>query len=704
MVCSVFRRCAVRFSQYSGLGQYVHPNGNMQNNGASLTNEQVAQLQRNEDIKRLSVGGSADSSNRASFDQNYSALSGMPSGMNPSLAYMPNRQNGHSFQQGYDYASHGNGNANGLQPQSGGQQPGHTWAQTYPSNNGSSGFAGHYNTNINNPPVSIKTENTLSALGGHDNTYNNSVPTTISQHTNHWNFQPETLQQISQKLNNFCFGNGALANARNTPDIPKILSPEFIDHLLNLHMEFETHFPVIHVPTFRREAAYEGLLLAMITVGAVYSDRLIASQVRDLMDFTRSVIESRSEVLGMLAHEKQTGTTFDSLQTTVSNSFEEINAIYILHVLSTWHGTPIQRERARTQFPTLVELVRRLGLTSPSTGHAFSILHQSNLVAENVNLQNFNWNLWVQQEQRSRLLYAVYLTDAALVIYFNSLPLFRVDEIRVPLPADDAAYEALNAQECAEALGLHGPNIAMQRNAHGTRRLKQPEMHSALLALRHPTYSLQPSSTNLYGKFILVHALQCQLSLAQKQAVDGMHFNLQGAVFPSSTPSTPLSQHDWVSRAGGSAPQSASNSGTATPVDGYSSQSLKDTILSLEKWKAHWDADYQAQQPSNPHARLGFCRDAIHFYWLAKCLLKRPTLEANAAPDQRFSYIMQLLQVVKKWVMTDSAQRGELLGSASEIDVNYGLTDLTLDMSQLFKPMKEHWSSASTQMAKIEHN
>lgn len=704
MVCSVFVGAQSDSYDTSGLGQYgVHPNGNMQNNGAGLTAEQVAQL-RNEDMKRSIAGGSADSSNRASFDQNYSAMSGMPSGMNTPLAYMPNRQNGHSYQQAYDYASHGNGNANGMQSQSGGgQQHGLTWAaQVYQPNNAPSGFASQYNTNINNPPVSLKPENSYSTLGGHNNTQHNTNPTNSQNQINHWNFQPATLNEISTKLSSFCFTDDAMKNARITPDIRRLLSPEFIDHLLNLYMEFELHFPVIHIPTFRREHAYEGLLLAMLTVGAVYSDRLVASQVRDLMEFTRSIIEGRSEVLGMIMQERRSGTFYDQIQTTDSDPFEEVNAIFILHVLSTWHGTPIQREKARTQFPMLVDLVRRLGLTSPNTGEGFSVLHQANLVSENVNIQNFNWNLWVQQEQRSRLLYAVYLTDAALVIYFNTIPLFRSDEIRLPLPADDAAYQARNAQECAEALGLHGPNIAAQRNPNGTRRLKQPEMHSALLALRHPTYSMQPSSTTLYGKFILIHALQCQLSFAQKQSAEGLHINLHNAAFSSNTSS--LSQYDWVNRSGGSAPQSANNSGTATPVQDNSSQSLKDTITSLEKWKVHWDADYQSQQPSNPQARLGFCRDAIHFYWLAKCLLKRPGLEANAAPDQRFSYIMQLLQVVKKWVLTDSAQRGELLGSASEIDVNYGLTDLTLDMSQLFKPMKEHWGSTTTQIVpKVEH-
>lgn len=645
-------------------------------------------------------------SNRTSFEQNYSGALGMPSGMNPSLAFsMPNRQNGHSYQQGYDFASHGNGNANGLPPQSSGQQQGLTWAQMYQSNV-PTGFAGQYNPNITTtPPVSIKSEPSTSSANAHNNNIYSSHPS-APQPPNQWNLQPDTLEQISNKLNNFCFADGHQSNGRHT-DIRKLLSAEFINHLLNLYMEFQIHFPVIHIPTFRRAAAYEGLLLTMVTLGAVYSDRLVASQVREFMEFTRSLVERKSRVLGILLQENGGGSSYDSIGSS-SADFEEINAIFMLHVLSTWHGTPVQREKARQQFPMLVELVRRLGLTTPSTGESFSILHQSNLVPENVNIQNFNWDLWIQQEKRSRLLYAVYLTDAAMVVYFNSSPLFRIDEIRVPLPADDAAFEARNAQECAEALGLHGQHVALQRNPSGTRRLKQPEMHSALLALRHPSYSLQPASTNLYSKFCLIHALIVQLTVAQKQSSsEAGQINLSNSAFSASGPSTPLSQHDWVGRTGlHSAPQSGNNSGTATPIEGSSnsSQALRDIMLALEKWKSHWDADYQSQQPSNAHARLGFCRDAVHFYWLAKCLLKRPVMDVHTAPDQRFSYVMQLLQVVKKWVMTDSAQRGELLGSASEIDTNYGVTDLTLDMSHLFKPMNQHWGASSVNTVTKKEN
>jgi hypothetical protein len=168
--------------------------------------------------------------------------------------------------------------------------------------------------------------------------------------------------------------------------------------------------------------------------------------------------------------------------------------------------------------------------------------------------------------------------------------------------------------------------------------------------------------------------------------------------FSASGASTPIAQHDWIGRATldgtGSGTQSANTSGRATPV-GESSQMLKATIQALEKWKQSWDEDMRIQYPPSApqQPRLGFCRDAVHFYWLATFFLKGRGIDPQMAPDQRFSYVMQLLHGVKKWVAQDSAQRGELLGSASEIDTSYGVTNLTLDMSQLFKPINQHQNS-----------
>jgi len=418
------------------------------------------------------------------------------------------------------------------------------------------------------------------------------------------------------------------------------------------------------------------------------------------MDLAKVVIEGNSKLYAKISREfnRENGYSNEGFGANVSD-VEEITAIFMMHVLATWHGNPFQREKARRQFPLIVALAKQAGLTQPLG--SLSPLHQPNI--ENINLSSFDWNAWVQQEKRSRLMFCIFLVDAAMVIYFNIEPLLDTLDIRLPLPADDAAWDAVNSSECADALGLNGPIVARNRNLEGSRRPKQPEMHSALRALLHNIYDLQPGTTNLYSKFILVHALHIHLWTAQRQlSQEPNQLNNNGLQFPSSGTSTPVGQNDWVMRAidaTGSGVSSANTSGRATPVEatGQSTQShqlLKVVNHAFDKWKKAWDEDMAHQYPPNSQSlrRFGFCRDGVHFYWLAKYLLqKNHALDWNMAPDHRFSQVIHLLTSVKSWVVSDSARRGEELGSVSEIDKDYGVTDLTLDMAQLFKPInKQH--------------
>jgi hypothetical protein len=114
-------------------------------------------------------------------------------------------------------------------------------------------------------------------------------------------------------------------------------------------------------------------------------------------------------------------------------------------------------------------------------------------------------------------------------------------------------------------------------------------------------------------------------------------------------------------------------------------------MTALDKFKSNWDHDMAAQFPPSPTInprRYGFTRDGIHFYWLATYLLKSTrATDLQMAPDQRFAYVMHLLKSVKQWVSTDGASRGEELGSVGEIDASYGVKDVNLDMTQLFRPL-----------------
>ncbi|KAK4644377.1 hypothetical protein QC761_304240 [Podospora bellae-mahoneyi] len=455
--------------------------------------------------------------------------------------------------------------------------------------------------------------------------------------------------------------------------------PDNIRHFLEQYTNYHVHFATVHIPTFRALDAYVGLLAAMCIVGACYSDRTPPDNIREIMEVLRTSFESSSLLFrASLAQDEGFAQTYDWAS---NSALEEFQAIAHVQVLFTWHGTAAQRQRARRIWPLIANLARKAGLLHLSQGESsFSPLHQSSFASQNFPVSQFDWQRWVGQEARVRTMYLIFIYDAALGLYFNCGPEFTPFDLRLPLPADDAAWEASNAVECAEALGLCGPAAAERRNPDGTRRTTQPEMRMVLKALLDNNYRVLPGSTNLYGKFILIHAL---LDIMRQVQLEG-----RNAISRSSTP---LPTNAWfVDAQGSSVPH---GSGRTTPTDIAANlvdpQTLKTLITALDKFKANWDHDMAVQFPPSAAAylgRYGFCRDGIHFYWLATHLLRTTRhVDLVMNPDQRFARVIHMLKSVKNWVLTDGAARGEDMGSVGDIDEAYGAVDTTLDMTQLFR-------------------
>ncbi|KAI6855794.1 hypothetical protein KC318_g22246, partial [Hortaea werneckii] len=188
------------------------------------------------------------------------------------------------------------------------------------------------------------------------------------------------------------------------------------------------------MPTFKLTDAHNSLVLAIICVGAVYSPRVNVDQVRQMMDFVKATVVSNSGVYSRFTsgHTEGLGDA--------SWDIEELQALQIFQTMFIWHGDPSQRQSSRDEFPTLVRIAKASGLfeTAPPGHYAYSELHQDQTNLTTVNTTNFNWHAWLEQEKRNRVLYLLFLTDAAMVMYFNYMPQFNPLEIRLMLPADDA--------------------------------------------------------------------------------------------------------------------------------------------------------------------------------------------------------------------------------------------------------------------------
>lgn len=564
------------------------------------------------------------------------------------------------------------------------QQSGLDWSQMFQAGAHHTYVNTQFTPNLGQTQIGIKTEPNAGP-GTTDDSFNEVLG------SSNWGMPPNLqnpYNQLSDQILNFFYPPNQAIDPTSA-GMNLYFSPDNIRDFLDKYTHFHVHTPLLHVATFKIMEAYTGLLAGMCCIGACYSDRVTAANVREMTDFLRVALERDCRMMSFaeLQNSEQRPAT--------KSDIEQLQAVLLMCIILMWNGTPQQRERARQIFPLLASNTRKLDLFHPVTHPSvLSPLHQPNFDPSGFSSADFQWGTWIQQERRVRLMLGVYLCDSAMGLYFNLPSQLDPFELHLPLPCDDVAWDADNAKDCASALGLNGPEAAREKNQYGTQRPKQPEIDSALKAFLHPSYQIQPGSTNLYGKFILIHAI---IALIRRAQVDGNAAQLYNYGTPP--------PHDWMIPVGAS-------SGRATPVDGAGQnidpESLKALCIALDKFKSNWDVDMVTQFPpsmggTNNPRRHGFSRDGIHFYWLAKYMLKHTRLtDLQLAPDARFMQSMQLLKSVKAWVMSDGASRGEELGSVGEIDDQYGTLDLTLEMAQLFKPLPQVVDDAGTASVKTE--
>ena len=533
-------------------------------------------------------------------------------------------------------------------------------------------------------------------FGGHDGGHQNGYYVSSTDGTQYgpslWqnSLEADPLQLKSDRLVDFCFPAGALQDENN---LSICLTAEYVKHFLELFTNFQGHFPYLHVPTFKFLEAYDGVILAIICIGAVYSDRVSQQQVRELMQRTREGIHRTSRLLNT-----QDWTNLDPRLLLAGVEFEELQALLMLQTISIWHGRADQRAAARQDSDYLFDLVKRLQmleLASPDDTIAFSYLHHiHNPQQIHDSRYQWNWYSWIEQEKRSRFMYLVYLLDAALVIYFNCIPQFAPTDIGLPLPCDDEAWDAVDADACAIALGLCGTDAQREVNSTGSLRPNQMHLQEAMAVLHNASATVEPRSTNVYSKFILIHGLHTEIWQVQKQSSLASSTNTDPT---DQSPSGPL----------------------ATLARQY--KSLGTAII---RWKDSWDMDMQIQYPAGPDhkntpRRRGFSRDGksnlelfrlhssttclqppmdtllvltassgVHFYWLAQAFLKPPrALDWRLPADVRFQQVMHGLMKAREWARTDGYQRGEEPGSVYDIEDDYASDGIELDMRKLFRPL-----------------
>jgi hypothetical protein len=322
------------------------------------------------------------------------------------------------------------------------------------------------------------------------------------------------LHNLAQSLLDFCFPIAPLLSNQQPGEayayegLKNILSGDNIKEFLFEYRHYHSHWPLIHIATFDPFSANPGLVLAMCCIGAVYSDRLGPAEVRWLMERVRESVLRTSQVYKLAqAHQMA------DLDHHLAAITEEVQALVLLHSQFLWHGSQQLRQQVRDDVRALANVTRSASLFQPLSrdNPNTSALHQPGPVTgEEVN--SWNWNHWIENEKRARLTAYIYLIDASSTIFFNTQPRYDVNSITVPLPADDAAWEARTSEDCASALGLRGPS-AQTDNESGSKRAKQLALSEALCVLNRACPGQFPErATNAFGKFSMSLVLQSSLT------------------------------------------------------------------------------------------------------------------------------------------------------------------------------------------------
>ena len=452
---------------------------------------------------------------------------------------------------------------------------------------------------------------------------------------NGWNPSVSILSQTA-RLTSFCQLDGS-----EDPDarlLASFLAPENIEFYYTHYRDFHAHWPFINIASLNVATAYEGLLLAMICVGAIYADRTTVYEVRRCLKYVKRVLKQTE------AFRLSCNPLLDAShsQDKKSQIIEQLRALTIVDGV-VWHGDDEMRDDVLQCCSGYLRLARSMGLFTHErlNNQVYSPLHQPR-ARVSTSIEEWDWKVWLHEEQRVRLVMHLFVLEAALAIFFNCPPTVDPAELRLCLPADDVAYDATNAQDCAHALGLCGAKMQQHVNVAGTRTSIQPGLSTFLEHLWQPSASDMLITTNALSKFIIIHALIVQIYTARRSVALGQP-----------------------------------------------SRNLNSVIGALNRWRGIWHRDNAFQYPSHAPPRSGFGRDAEPYYFIAKLkLLGPPTDLIETSPAKRCQRVMTVLSQVKaRLAAEEHARKGGRAPDAQSTIISYGTDDLTRDMRLLFAPL-----------------
>ncbi|KAF4556315.1 TSF1 transcription factor-like protein [Elsinoe fawcettii] len=124
-----------------------------------------------------------------------------------------------------------------------------------------------------------------------------------------------------------------------------------------------------------------------------------------------------------------------------------LHAALIFTELASWSGDKWQMDIAMGQRGMYAAMLRHSGVLDRTTYPPQGSFSDGQTNADHM------WNLWIQQESRSRLVYSWAMVDQELALFHDTSPLFSVTEFGIALPHNEELWRAKSAGEWTSLMG-----------------------------------------------------------------------------------------------------------------------------------------------------------------------------------------------------------------------------------------------------------
>ncbi|GAO16581.1 hypothetical protein UVI_02019810 [Ustilaginoidea virens] len=623
-----FQKCSIRRGNPTGASHLSHPQAHVKKNtqaqkAAGLGNE--GDMQHLNGMNNMPADGMVhpfgivpvnDGMSNMPGDQNQLSRSNSHGGhpqdrnnMAPSMGapqpYGANVSNSMNNQQMPSYSMPPGQNGMPMYGGSNGnQQSGLDWSQMFQS-----GAHQPLNSNLFHPPNRGQTQIATKTGPNHDSgaaDCSSSDPVRYSL----WGLSPNTQtssSQLSNQILNFLYPPNEAIDPTLTGMNP-YFSPDNTKDFIDQYPHFHKHVPLVHPSTLQILEAHPGLTACMCCIGACYSKRVVLSDVRDMMEALWTAMERDYHILS--EESLQDG----HVAQVCESSVEELQAVLLTSILHLGNGTWQQKQRALHKWPMVAAQARRLGLLVLSgDASAYSVTRPRRWKpgSRETMPTEFDWVAWIGQEKRVRLMHALLAYDAISESVFGCPAQFDPSEAYIPLPCDDAAWNARSRDECRRALGLIQERSSTAPLFSGAmHRVAGPEFQAARHVLFDRGVELKPGSINVLGKIVLGITLIATIQQAFKTG--NVNLTLSGGE---------LMSLDWV------VPMQGDNPWTCPPMPPQARLNLDSETASLllsavDKLQRSWHQDMAAGIPydgkSDAVVRNGLTLPAMAHYLLSR--------------------------------------------------------------------------------------